>query len=86
MKNTVEGINSRITEAEKSISEMEDRKVEITAKEVNKEKRMKKKKKTVSETSGTTLKALTFELYGSQKKRQRQDLRKYLKVDIRKLP
>ena len=38
MKNTLEGINSRKTEAEEWISELEDRKVEITAKEQNKEK------------------------------------------------
>ena len=38
MKNTLEGVNSRITEAEEQISEPEDRMVEITAKEQNKEK------------------------------------------------
>ena len=42
MKNTLEGINNRITEAEERISELEDKMVEITAKEQNKEKRMKK--------------------------------------------
>ena len=42
MKNTLEGINSRITEAEEQISELEDRMVEITVKEQNKEKRMKR--------------------------------------------
>ena len=41
MKNTLEGINSRITEAEER-SELDDRKVEITAKEQNKGKRMKR--------------------------------------------
>ena len=41
MKNTLEGINNRITEAEEQISELEDRTVEITAEEQNKEKRMK---------------------------------------------
>ena len=40
MKNTLEGINSRITEAEERISELEDRTVEITAEEQKKEKRM----------------------------------------------
>ena len=35
MKNTLEGINSRITEAEEQINEPEDRIVEITAKEKN---------------------------------------------------
>ena len=42
MKTTLEGINSRITEAEEWISDLEDRMVEFTAVEQNKEKRMKK--------------------------------------------
>ena len=42
MKNTLEGINNRITEAEEQISELEDKMVEITAEEQNKEKRMKR--------------------------------------------
>ena len=42
MKNTLEGIKSRKTETEERISEVEDRMVEITAKEQNKEKRMKR--------------------------------------------
>ena len=42
IKNTPEGINSRITEVEERISELEDRMVEITATEQNKEKRMKR--------------------------------------------
>ena len=42
MKNTLEGINSRITEAEKRTSDLEERMVEFTAAEQNKEKRMKR--------------------------------------------
>ena len=42
MKTTLEGINSRITEAEEWISDLEDRKGEFTATEQNKEKRMKR--------------------------------------------
>ena len=42
MKNTLEGINSRITKAEEQVSELEDRMVESTAMEQNKEKRMKR--------------------------------------------
>ena len=38
MKTTLEGINSRITEAEEQISELEDKMVEITTSERNKEK------------------------------------------------
>ena len=42
MKTTLEGINRRITEAEERISDLEDRMVEFTAVEQNKEKRMKR--------------------------------------------
>ena len=42
MKNTREGINSRKTEAEERISDLEDRMVEFTAAKQNKEKRMKR--------------------------------------------
>ena len=42
MKNTLEGISSRITEAEKRISALEDKILEITTAEQNKEKRMKR--------------------------------------------
>ena len=42
IKNTLEEINSRVTEAEELISRLEDRILEITAKEQNKDKRMKR--------------------------------------------
>ena len=42
IKNTLEGINSRISEAEEWINELEDKMVEITAEEQNKVKRMKR--------------------------------------------
>ena len=42
IKNSLEGINSRITEAEARISNLEDKIVEITTAEQNKEKRMKR--------------------------------------------
>ena len=38
MKNTLEGISSRKTEAEEQISDLEDRTVEFTAAEHNKQK------------------------------------------------
>ena len=41
IKNSLEGINSRITEAEERISDQEDKIVKITTTEQNKEKRMK---------------------------------------------
>ena len=42
IKISLEGINSRITEAEERISDLEDEIVEVTAAEENKEKRMKR--------------------------------------------
>ena len=46
MNNTLEGVTSRITEAEERINDLEDRMVEITATEQNIEKRKKKRKET----------------------------------------
>jgi len=42
IKNTLEGSNSIISEAEEWISELEDKMVEITSEEQNKVKRMKR--------------------------------------------
>ena len=42
IKTTLEGINSRISEAEEWITELEDKMVEITSEEQNKVKRMKR--------------------------------------------
>ena len=44
MNKTLEGINSRITEAEEWVSDLEDKMVEIIATKQNIKKRMKKKK------------------------------------------
>ena len=44
MNNTLEGINSRITQAEEWISDLEDRRVKIIAAKQNIEKRVKKMK------------------------------------------
>ena len=45
IKNTLEGTNSRKTEAEDSISEVEDRMLEINEAERKKEKRIKRNEK-----------------------------------------
>ena len=42
IKNILEGINSKISETEERISELEDKMVEITSEEQNKVKRMKR--------------------------------------------
>ena len=44
MNNTLEGIGSRVTQAEEQISDLEDRMVEINTTEQNIEKRMNKSK------------------------------------------
>ena len=61
IKNSLEGINSRITEAEERRSDFEDKIVQITTTEQIKKKEWKELR-TVSDTSGTTLNAPTFEL------------------------
>ena len=61
IKNTAEGINSRKSEAEEWISELEDKMVEITSEDQNKAKK-RKELKIVSETSGTISNVPTFEL------------------------
>ena len=58
IKSTLEGTNSRITEAEDRISEVENRMVEINEAERKKET---KEMRTTSETSGTMLNIPTFE-------------------------
>ena len=58
IKNTLDGTNSRITEAEDRLSEVEDRMVEINEAEKKKES---KEMRTISGTSGTMLNAPTFE-------------------------
>ena len=59
IKSTLEGTNSRITEAEDRISEVEDRMVEIN--EAERKKKEFKEMRTISETSGTMLNVPTFE-------------------------
>ena len=61
IKSNLEGINRRITEAEKRISEVEDGMVEINEAERGKEKKELKEMRTTSETSGKMLNAPTFE-------------------------
>ena len=58
MKNTLKGIDSRITEVEEQISELEDRIMEITNVVQNKGKRMKRNG-TVSETSVVVVQLLS---------------------------
>ena len=52
MNNTLEGINSRITEAEEWKSDLEDRMVEITATEQHIKRRMKRNEDSLREPLG----------------------------------
>ena len=65
MKNTLEGVYSRITEAEEWISEPEDRMVEITAEEQNKEKRVNKNLQYKKTNKTTNTKLSLGYLYGN---------------------
>ena len=61
IKNTLEGTNSRITEAEGRISEVEDRMAEVNETERENKKNELKEMRTISDTSGIMLNAPTFE-------------------------
>ena len=76
MKNTLEGINSRITEAEEQISDLENNMVEFTAAEQNKEKRMKLNEDSLRD-HWDSIKLTNILL--PRRRRERKDPRKYLK-------
>ena len=78
MKNTVEGINSRITEAEEWISDREDKTVEFTATEQNKEKRMKRNKDSLRD-FWDNIKRNNICIIGVPEGKERKDPSKYLK-------
>ena len=78
-KNTLEGINSRISEAEERISKLEDKMVEITSVEQNKVKRMKRTEDSLRDL-WDNIKRTCIQIIGSQKKkRKRKGMRKILK-------
>ena len=77
MKNTLEGINSRITEAEEWISELEERMVEFTAKEQNKEKKIKRNEDSLRDLWDNI--KHTNNIIGVPEGEERKDPRKYLK-------
>ena len=77
MKTTLEGINSRITEAE-GISNLEDRMVEFTAAEQNKEKRMKRNEDSLRD-FWDNIKCNHIRIIGVPEGEERKNPRKYLK-------
>ena len=78
IKNSLEGINSRITEAEGRISDLEDKILEITTTEQRKEKRMKRIEDSLRDL-WDNIKCTNIRIIGVPKKRKRKGLRKYLK-------
>ena len=80
MKTTLERINSRKTEAEERISDLEDRMVEFTVVEENKEKRMKRNEGSLRDL-WDIIKCTNIPNIGvpEGEERERKDLRKNLK-------
>ena len=78
MKNTLEGINSRIIDAEEQISKLEDRMVEISAVENSKEKRMEANDGSLRDL-WDNIKRTNIRIIGVPEEEERKRLRKYLK-------
>ena len=78
IKNTLEGTNSKITEAEEWISELEDRMVEITAEEQNKRKGMKRIEESLKDLQDN-IKSTNIRVKGAPEEEERKALRKFLK-------
>ena len=78
MKNTLEGINIRITETEEQINDLEDKMVEITATEQNIEKRMRRNEDSLRDL-WDSIKCTNIHIITVPEGEERMDLRKYLK-------
>ena len=79
IKNTLEGTNSRISEAEEWINELENRMLEVTEAEENKEKRIKRNEDSLRDL-WDTIKHINIWIIGAPKeKRERKSMRKYLR-------
>ena len=77
--NTLEGINSRISEAEERVNELEDKTVEIASEKQNKVKRVKRTKDSLRDL-WDNIKCTCIQILGSQKKkRKRKGMRKIFK-------
>ena len=79
MKNNLEGTNSRLMEGEEEIRELEDRVVEITDTEKNKEKRMNKTEEDLRDLWDNSKCTNICILRVPEEKRDRKGQRKYLK-------
>ena len=79
MNNALEGISSRITEAEEWINDLQGRILEITATEQNIEKRMKRNDDSLKDLWDNIKSTNIDIIWVPEEKRERKDLRKYLK-------
>ena len=78
IKNTLEGTNSRITEAEDRISEEEDRMMEINEAERKKENRIKRNEDNLRDLWGN-VKCPNIQIIGVPEEEDRKAMRKYLR-------
>ena len=78
MNSTLEGINSRVTEAEEWINDLEERMLEITAAEQNIEKRMKINEDSLRDL-WDNIKHTNICIIWVPEGEERKDLRKHLK-------
>jgi len=78
MNNTLEGINSRITEADERINDLEDKMVKITAAEENTEKRMKRNEDSLRDL-WDNIKHTNIRIISVPEGEEKKDLEKYLK-------
>ena len=77
IKNSLEGIISRITEAEEQISDLKNKTVEITTKEQNKEKRMKRIEDSLSDL-WDNIKLTNIRIIGVPEGEERERIREYI--------
>ena len=77
IKNTLEGINSRISEAEEWITELEDKTAEITSEEQNKLKRMKRTEDSLRDL-WDNIKCTNIRIIGVPEE-EKKDMRKFWK-------
>ena len=78
IKNTLEGINSRIYDAEEEISEREDKMVKITSEEQNKVKRMKRTEGSLRDLQDN-IKHTNILIIGVPEEEEKKGMRKFLK-------
>ena len=72
VKNSLDGIKSRITEAEEWISDLEDKIVEITTTEQDKEKRMKRIEYSLRDL-WDNIKLMNFQIIGVPEKEEKKE-------------